>query len=423
MTRKERTTNLTVLDGGRSLPVSEMHRVLLHAYVTDTRLMGVLAVCAHWSIASQTADRNDPDSWEDLRQFFYIDCEEAGLETYQQVRGGDVREAKRIEEALVCGLGARKVELNERQLRLLLQHWYRFNEEHLLPAPAGWPQYSFLLSPVIDAGEEERSDLMQMICPQLRSDEQVVNYFLMRCFGSDPEGIRYLAAPDVPLDLYSDYTCATFCRNTIDDDGTYPDGATSYLCDSLVEMDGAYDKIVSRIVVKDLKVVRAQRLNRFPISDTEAAMILKKIEYITLYEVFLSEEEMEDNIDEFTLGFHATMSSYENGRLFMTFRPTNDHVDSRTFQLSNDVRGMYFLTNHGQLILCAHSLPDLHHLEQTISASVLAPYLIPSGRFNFVPGGAYNAAGTFEFREPILYEFMRSDFEHFEDFLAAMRGE
>ena len=40
MTRKERTTNLTVLDGGRSLPVSEMHRVLLHAYVTDTRLMG-----------------------------------------------------------------------------------------------------------------------------------------------------------------------------------------------------------------------------------------------------------------------------------------------------------------------------------------------------------------------------------------------
>ena len=77
MTRPE----LIVLDGGRSLPVSKMHRVYLDGYVTDTRLMGVLAVCARWEIVSPTADRDDPDSWEELSQFIYIDCEEAGFET------------------------------------------------------------------------------------------------------------------------------------------------------------------------------------------------------------------------------------------------------------------------------------------------------------------------------------------------------
>ena len=413
--------NLKVLDGGRSLPVSKMHCVLLDAYVTDTRLMGVLAVHAHWNITAPGADRNDPDSWEDLHQFFYIDCEEAGLETYQQVRGGDELESKRIEEALVCGLGAEKIELDKRQLCLLLQEWQGFNERRGLPLPAGLANYSFLLEPALQASEEERAELMRMICPQIRSDEQCVNYFLMRCFGSDAEGARFMVNGPVPLDLYSDYVRATFCRNTIEKDGTYPDGAVSYLCDSLIEMEGSYDVVVSRVVVRDLKVVHAERISRLAITDTEAAMILKKVEYITLYEVFLSDAELEDNIDEFMLGFHATMSSYENGRLFMTFRPTNDHVDSRQFLLSNDVRGMYFLTNHRQLVLCAYSLQDLHYLERTIASSPLAPYLIPSGRFNFVPGGGYNAAGTYEFREPILYEFMNSDFEHFEDFLQAMR--
>lgn len=415
--------NLTILDGGRVQPVSAMHRVLLDAYVTDTRLMGVLAVCAHWSIVSKTADRNDPDSWEDLRQFFYIDCEEAGLETYQQVRGDNVLEARRIEEALVCGLGARKVELNERQLRLLLQNWKRFNDDRRLPLPEGIAQYGFLLEPAVEAGPQEQSDLMQMICPPIRSDVQCINYFLMRCFGSDPEGARYLSEPGVPVDLYSNYVCATFCRNIIDKDGELPDGSAAYLCDSLIEMDGAYEKIVSRVTVRNLRVTGLERCSGFPVSDIEAALILKKTEFITYYEVFLSYEELAENIDEFTLGFHATMSEYENGRLFMTFRPTNDHVDSRDFQLSNDVRGMYFLTNHRQLILCAHSLQDIRYLERTVASSVLAPYLIQSGRFNFMPGSVYGESGTLEFRDSVLYEFMNSDFELFEEFLAALRGE
>lgn len=417
---------LNVLDGGRSLPVSRMHRILMDAYVTDTRLMGVLAVSAHWSIIPPEADRGDPDNWEELFQFFYIDCEEAGLETYQQVRGvdeADAEEADRIEDAMICGLGGRRMELNERQLRLLLQNWEAFNEEHGLPLPRGREQYGFLLEPRIDAPAAEQRDLMALICSPVRSDEQAVNYFLMRCFGRDHEGAAWLAGgKKVPLDLYDDYVCATFCRNVIRVDGTLSDGTVRYRCESLIEMDGNYEMVVSFVSVRMLAVVDIERGSRMPVSGIEAAMILRKTEFITLYEVFLSEEELEENIGEFTLGFHTTMSEYENGRLFMSFRENNDHVDSRCFLLSNDVRGMYFLTNARQLLLCAYTPADVRYLEGTIARSVLAPYLIPSGRYNFIPGKGKTATGTYEFRQPILYEFMRSDFEHFEDFLEVLRG-
>ncbi|MDO5110163.1 MAG: hypothetical protein Q4D59_09555, partial [Erysipelotrichaceae bacterium] len=146
MTSPDHRPKLKLIEGGRSMPVSKMHRILMEAYVSNTRLMGVLAVAAHWSIVPPDADRNDPANWEDLHQFFYIDCEEAGLETYQQVRddnGENEAEAERIENALFAGLGGDEMLLEERQLRLLLQKWAQFNAEHDLPLPAGRENYDF----------------------------------------------------------------------------------------------------------------------------------------------------------------------------------------------------------------------------------------------------------------------------------------
>ena len=427
MVQSNSKPQLQILDGGRSLPVSRMHRVLLEAYVTDTRLMGVLAIVANWSICAPEADRNDPDSWEELRQFIYIDCEEAGFETYQQVRGSDEEdeeEAERIENALVCGLGGREVQLDERELRLLLQEWARFNAEHDQPLSPEKAQYEFLLEPPVEADSQERAELLQKICSPLRSDEQVVNYFLMRCFGRDYDGARYLAGTDdLPLDLYGSYVCATFYRNLIDEARENSDGSVTYRCESLIEMNGAYETVISLVTVLALRVIGFEHCGRLSLTNTEAALILKKVEYITLYEVLLSDEDLEDNMDEFTLGFRTTMSEYKNGLLFMSYRPNNLHVDSREFLLSNDVQGTYFLSDGGQLLVCAHSLPDIRHMEKTITHSPLAPYLIPSGRFNFIPGHQRTPSGAIELAHPVMFQFMNSSCERFEDFLKLLRKE
>ena len=410
---------LTVLKGGLSSGINDKAKHFVSAYVTDTRLMGVLAIVARWEVEEDERDlaNRDPDEpYGDLYQFFYIDCEEAGLETYQSQRESRFLDVRMTEQALVGGLGAQKIDLTERALRGLLHHYKEFNERHGLPLPKNRDEYGFLFEPEVELSKEEWRELMAAICGKITSDYQAVNYFLMRCFGQDYEGALYLTASyqnppeeagplknDFPLDLYSEYIKTTFCRNVIDENKRYGDGAVEYLCESLVEMNGEYDSLISKVVVKDLCIIGFERLSGFHVSQIEAAMMLGKSEYINVYEIMLSDREINENLDEFALGFRTIMSRHRNGRLFMAFKSNNDHVSSREFLLSNDVKGLYYLTDFGQLILAAYNINDIHQLERKLSISPLAPYLTATGRYHF--------------KEPLLYEFIESEFEDFEDFL------
>ena len=393
---------LTVIEGGIPYLIKNRQKLLVSAYVTNTRLMGVLALYAHWRI-------EDTDEMLDFHQFFYIDCEESGLETYTGILGSDHSEIDATEQALVGGLGATKIEITYPQLSGILTFYRMFNEAHNLPLPRGYSEYSFLLEPGTILTPDEHTDVMRLICGEITSDYQAVNYFLMRCFGQDHRAAAFLSAGDFDLDIYANYKGATFCKNTIDKDHVYDDGATAYLCESLVERRGNYEIIISRVVVKDLKIVGLKRCSGFAVSAAEAAMMLAKAEFVTVYEVLLSDEDMENNIGELTINFNTIMSMQENGRLFMAFKKNNDHVNSRIFRLSNDVKGIYYLTDFGQLIVAAYTLQEIRYLENQLKVSPLAPFLIPTAKY--------------EFKEPVLFEFMQSDFEDFDDFLNFIRDE
>lgn len=390
--------DLKVIEGGLSASAADQEKYLISAYVTNTRLMGVLAIYAHWKLSTG-----------DLHQFFYIDCEEMGFESYKGLPGGDSAEIIQAEQALVGGLGAKKIPLSRRQLQGLLTYYRLFNEQHHLPLPQPYEEYRFLMEPETILDPLESSELMQLVCDEIVSDYQAVNYFLMRCFGQDYPAALYLCHGDFPLDLYDQYHRATFCKNVIDKEGTYEDGAISYLCESLIEVNNQYETVVSKVIVKDLKIVGFQHCSGFPISTPEAAMILAKPEYVTVYEVMLSEEDIDNNIGELTVNLNTIMSRHETGRLFMAFKKTNDHVNSRIFRLSNDVKGVYFLTDYGQLLIAAYTLSDIRNLENRIKVSMLAPYLITTAKY--------------EFKEPVLFEFIQSNFEDFDDFLEFIRNE
>ena len=392
---------LTVIEGGLS-SIEKRDKFFVSAYVTDTRLMGVLSVYCRWQLSG-------PDPAPDLHQFFYIDCEESGLETYKSILGDDFNEISYLEQSLTGGLGAKKVTLTERQLRALLTFYRKFNEAHDLPMPEGYGEYGFLLEPETVLTSQETSALMRDMCGEIVSDYQSINYFLMRCFGKDHEGASFLSAKGAAVDIYDDYFPATFCKNVIDKDRTYDDGATAYMCESLIEHDNMYESVISRVVVKDLKVVSVKKCSSFTVSTAEAAMMLAKPEFVTVYEVLLSEDDMENNIGELTLNLNTVMTSHENGRMFMAFKKNNDHVNERVFRLNNDVKGVYFLTDYGQLIVSAYSLPDIRYLESKLRSSMLAPFLAITAKY--------------EFKESVLFEFIQSDFEDFEEFLDFIRNE
>lgn len=394
-----------VLQGGLSSDTSQLKKTFISAYVTDTRLMGVLAVYARWAVG-------DDLTMPELHQFFYIDCEEAGLETYRSFRGDFGPEAAMAEQSLVGGLGASRIPLSEREFKGLLTHWMNFNRKRELPLPDGFPQYSFVFNNR-PPGAKELASLMSKICCPITEDYQVVNYFLMRCFGRDYGAAAFLTdshsgddgrlREDFPLDIYDGYVKATFCRNVIDLHLRYADGAVAYLCESLVEMKGKYDILVSKVVVKNLKIIGFEHCSGYSISAVESAMILKKPELTNVFEINLSEEEIEENLGEFIVGLNTVMTRHSNGRMFMAFKKTNDHVGERVFMLSNDVRGVYYLTDFGQLIVMSYNEKDLGMLTSRLADSPLAPYLLYSSGY--------------EFLEPVLFEFVNSGLPDFDDFV------
>jgi len=208
----------SLLQGGLNSSIPDARKRFISAYVTDTRLMGVLALYAHWTV----------EGGGDLHQFFYIDCEEAGLETCTVFRGDWNTEMELAQQALVGGLGAEKIPLTARTFRWLMNHWREFNLQHDLPLPPNRESYDFLFSKKPQLTHEEKAQLMEQICGGITNDYQVVNYFLMRCLGRDEEGAAYLAAEGVPLDSFSNYAKATFCKNELKNET---------LCDYVVRTD------------------------------------------------------------------------------------------------------------------------------------------------------------------------------------------
>lgn len=383
----------SLLQGGLNSSIPNARKRFISAYVTDTRLMGVLALYAHWAV----------EGGGDLHQFFYIDCEEAGLETSTFFRGDWNTEMELAQQALVGGLGAEKIPLTARTFRWLMNHWREFNLQHDLPLPPNRESYDFLFSKKPQLTHEEKAQLMEQICGGITNDYQVVNYFLMRCLGRDEEGAAYLAAEGVPLDIFSNYTKATFCKNIIDPSGRRPH---EYLCESLVEMDGMYETIITRIRIKNLKVVHFEYCNKSSVTATEAALMLRKTEFATVYELLMEDEDIDQNLGEFVLNMNTVMTAHPNGRLFMAFKPTNAHVAERVFMLSNDVKGVYFLTNYGQLIVAAYSREDILELETSLASSPLHQYLYITGKY--------------ELLDPVLFEFINSDYADFNSFIDPM---
>ena len=390
---------LKVLKGGKSSSLITEYR-FAGGEITDTRLMGVVGMHLHWILPYETESR-------DLHQFYYYDIEELGLESMAVYIGDDEITVEMTGKSLYGGLGAAMRPLSEREARWLANTMIAETKRRNQLLPEEARDLDFITKAPVLLSEEEKDALERKMCVPIHTDYGAINYYLMRCFGKDPEGAALLVAENADPTAFGRIEPprhSTFLRNSIQFTGGVI--RKTYLCESLIEMNGNYEIVVTHVTVRNLRIAGARRCSSFPISHAEAALILKKDEYFTIYEVFLSEEDMEENIDEFTLGFHATMSEYENGRLFMIFRRTNDHVDSRVFQLSNDVRGMLFLTDHRQLLLCAYQLPELRQLEKTIRSSVLAPYLVP-GR-------------TIHSSKPVLYDFMHSDYDHFEDYLSSL---
>ena len=382
----------TVIKGGASAVVINHSRSFLSAFITDTRLMGVVGLYIHWELSNT-------DTASDFHQFFYFDAEEYGFETYKSLLGSDSEALTVMEQALIGGLGGSKVNVSEREAIFLLQHYAAMNETLSIPLPDEKSEYEMLLEEPITLSDSEHAALIEKLCTPIVSDYQLINYFLMRVFGRDFEAAEYLAADGLSFDDLPEEIGATLCKNGIEE--FFDESGCSYLCESLIEFDGKYELIVSELNLEEGKIIRIKKRSSFFVTSAEAAMMLNHPEFITVYEILTEPEDFSRRFA--SLPANSMQTAHDNGRLYLEFNKNNDHVNRKVFRLNEDIHGLYYATDFGQLIIAAYSLAEIHEIEKVLNKSEVSTCIIPTAKY--------------EFKEPILYEFIQSDFDDFADFL------
>lgn len=418
---------LTIIEGGLSTSKINIERKFAGAYITNTRLMGVMGMYVHWKLTEYP-------SCPDFHQFFYFDAEEYGFESYRSVMGNKVEEISRIEQTMINGLGGRKIEISEREVRAILWKYMLFNRDHSIPLPEDYHEYEFLLDEEVILSDSEHTNLIMKLCDPIASPFHAINYFLMRCFGHDYESAGWLCRGNVDVHLYQDlHPMATFCKNSIDfDEAVDSDSlashlrpasnaptikqrenlnvtsvfsdqdSCSYLCESLIEYDNQYHIVISRVTVDgELMITGFELCSSFKISSAEAAMMLAKPEFITVYETLIPVDEFASLLAQVPL--NCLITPHQNGKLYMMFHNHNNHVNKQVFMLSADVAGIYYLSDSGQLLAVAYDLPAIHVLEKDLRKSALSPYVVTTDKY--------------EFKEPVLYDYVESQFEDFNEFL------
>ena len=85
--------------------------------------------------------------------------------------------------------------------------------------------------------------------------------------------------------------------------------------------------LISEVTVKNNRITSFEKCSGFPVSSAEAAMMLSRAEFVTVYEVLMPPEEFGAALGQMTLGSMTT--SHENGKLFLAFNKNNNHVNKR----------------------------------------------------------------------------------------------
>jgi len=382
---------LKVIKGGLHNTVQKTNKVFSNAYATNTRLMGVFVIYIHWAF-------DIPDFDSNLHQFFYIDAEEFGLESYRGILGSDFDAIYDIEQSMLGGLGGAKVDISEKEAIYLVQKYADMTKGNGSHLPPGKEEFLFILSRPVNMTLLEENALLFKLCVRMETNEQVINYFLMRFFAKDNEAVKYLSTKPVSLSAAPNKYSETLCKNTIE---IYDNlEATSYLCESLIENNNRYQLILSEIYLDAKRVASFNIRSSFFVSASEASMLLSRPEYITVYEIKSNPNEVRRTIAKLYAG--ALQKEHENGYLFLQFKSNNDHLKEAVYRLNDDIRGIFFVTEYDQLIVVSYSLSSIGRIEKELQMAI---------------GPVINPIEKYEFKDSVFYEFVQGNFEEFSEFI------
>jgi len=348
-------------------------------YVTKTRLMGVVAGYISYCIDD-----------ENFVEFYHIEFEEYGIDRFDQLVNPSDFMVKQLRLEVFGGLGGPLISVEAKVLAQLLIAGKAVDPTSLEYLTA--MKQSKWLQGISNFDGETFKKAIELVCEELRSPYELIHYFLMRFLGQDAIYLRYTLLNRAFLKKrYS------LMRNEIDRLG---DEGERYRFSALVLQD-VYEVIEGEVELCEGLVADMTIKAQVEVSDLEAALMLKKKEYIYLYDVDNPEVENLLTLEH----KYLSPTLYKNGRLYTGYRSHNDHVNANVFYLNGDVEVLFYFTDSEQLLLASDDLRAMIKWDDWLS-----------NRF----GEDLDKYEEWDFESPILYDFITSEFVDFDDFLSTI---
>jgi len=328
--------------------------------------------------------------------FFHVEFESFGLDRFDQLVAPSSTDVAHMKAEVFGGLGGILVPVTPDQLLQLIVAASAVSPDSAELAAAlknsPWLQQALGSSekPIYQRFNSQHfSELMNACCEELRSPFEYIHYFLMRYLGQDNIYLRY--APQGYAFLNDRYT---LMRNHLQrqDDDSYHFSALGLSEDyALIEGTVTIDEGIVESFTVDVEK---------PLTQLEASLLLKKPEYIYLYDV--DKTTVETLLASENKAFAVNL--YPQGRLYTCYRQHNDHVNAKTFFLNGDVEVYFYFTDSQQLLLVADDIRALIKWDDYLENHF---------------GEGVDKYEEWNFDSPILYSFIDSPFVDFDDFIAS----
>ncbi len=337
---------------------------------TNTRLMGVVGGYVEYLVNQSK-----------VVEVFHIDYEDYGVDRYECYINPSPRDLKMTLKEVCGGLGGEFVRLEYNELVYYLNQGIEVNKRLGVQGDID-ELYAKKIKDAVESGFET-----EKLNTVIEEDYQQIHYALMRTFGQDEIGYKSIVNQPFATDFKG-----TMLRNAIEF------GEECYESTSIVQNEDGYYLFAFEIRFDDLEIIQIELKTQMQISDIEVALLLKKIEYVNIYELANNE------VEEFFMNERREymINLHYNGKAFTEFKTNNDHVKEKVFMLSGDVNAVYFFSDDKQLLVMSYDEVTLNLVDQELAL-----------RFD----KAVILEESLSFEEQIIYDYIGSDYVDFIEFL------
>ena len=355
-----------------------------YAKITKSRLMG----CMGLTIKYEENNNN-------IYQYFLLDGEGLGIADYVSLKNPTSKEACNEEERLMGGLGENKILVKEEVALFLINHFGNKNLEYGKELPGDTEEYMDIITNY--KSNLTLDKVYPIISKRVDNEVEFINYMTMRFIARDRESLKYFSGSEEISNNHITKINGTLLKNKV-----IKRSEEVYISEALYEdEDGYYTCKIAFNICKEKDNFKIKSLlvtDKEPVYDFEVFDEISKSEFIDVYKL--------KNKDEFLMEFYndnpfMLKSEMEEGVFFTRFNFNNDHVKSDIYVINNDIKSIYYQLGD-EFFVGTYSERDRKYINKLLITKYKEYLSVDESYF---------------FEENVLYDFVESGSDDFEDFL------